>query len=191
MGTAEGSSELEPQAAGRRSQRFLQFEFGQQLARYGMKMKKRYSPFDYTITINRKDRYLVVSSPQFGFQVATGQLDLRHASPEGIGEAVIRVLASISQRLRNLELCGEAHPEPKKPAEILGGGIVSISEAAKLLGIHPATLRKAAREGWIRSKKTPGGHLRFSLEALASYLAAEGRNPSEVTNHEIRELKLA
>jgi excisionase family DNA binding protein len=53
---------------------------------------------------------------------------------------------------------------------------LSVTEAAKRLNIHPATLREWADRGRIRMFRTPGGHRRFSgddVDALASDAAPE------------------
>ena len=39
---------------------------------------------------------------------------------------------------------------------------ITLSEASKLLGVHPATLRQWSDEGKVRIFRTPGGHRRFS-----------------------------
>jgi len=46
---------------------------------------------------------------------------------------------------------------------------LSLSEAAELLGVHPATVRNWADEGKIPSRRTAGNHRRFSKEALLRY----------------------
>jgi excisionase family DNA binding protein len=53
---------------------------------------------------------------------------------------------------------------------------LSLTEAAKRLKVHPATLREWADRGRVRTFRTPGGHRRFSVEdvdALASAAAPE------------------
>lgn len=39
---------------------------------------------------------------------------------------------------------------------------LSLSDASKLMGVHPATLRQWSDEGKVRIFRTPGGHRRFS-----------------------------
>jgi excisionase family DNA binding protein len=39
---------------------------------------------------------------------------------------------------------------------------LTLSEASRLLGVHPATLRQWSDEGKVRIFRTPGGHRRFS-----------------------------
>lgn len=39
---------------------------------------------------------------------------------------------------------------------------LTLSDASKLLGVHPATLRQWSDEGKVRIFRTPGGHRRFS-----------------------------
>jgi excisionase family DNA binding protein len=48
---------------------------------------------------------------------------------------------------------------------------LSLTEAAKRLNIHPATLREWADRGRIRTFRTPGGHRRFSGEDVAAVAA--------------------
>ena len=55
---------------------------------------------------------------------------------------------------------------------------VSIHEAAMLMGVSPATLRRWSDAGDIRTFTTPGGHRRFSLTAIAGLLPAVGSMPA-------------
>jgi excisionase family DNA binding protein len=55
---------------------------------------------------------------------------------------------------------------------------VSIHEAALLMGVSPATLRRWSDAGDIRTFTTPGGHRRFSLTAIAGLLPAVGSMPA-------------
>jgi excisionase family DNA binding protein len=50
------------------------------------------------------------------------------------------------------------------------GHWLSLKEASDLLGIHFTTLRKWADEGQIRVFRTPGGHRRFSVSDLRTFL---------------------
>ncbi len=47
---------------------------------------------------------------------------------------------------------------------------VTLSAAAKLLGVHPATLRHWADTGQVPSYRTPGGHRRFDAADLHAFL---------------------
>lgn len=51
---------------------------------------------------------------------------------------------------------------------------VSIHEAATLIGVSPATLRRWSDAGDIRAFTTPGGHRRFSRSAIAGLLPVDG-----------------
>jgi excisionase family DNA binding protein len=56
---------------------------------------------------------------------------------------------------------------------------VGLSEASRLLGISPATLRRWSDAGRLRVYTTPGGHRRFSQAALERLLPADrSRRPS-------------
>ena len=50
---------------------------------------------------------------------------------------------------------------------------VSLSEASRLLGVSPATVRRWSDAGRLRAFTTPGGHRRFSRTALQRLLPAD------------------
>ena len=47
---------------------------------------------------------------------------------------------------------------------------LTLSEASKLLGVHPATLRQWVDAGQVPSFRTPGGHRRFLAADLRTFL---------------------
>lgn len=56
---------------------------------------------------------------------------------------------------------------------------VGLSEASRLLGVSPATLRRWSDAGRLRVFTTPGGHRRFSRSALERLLPADrNRRPT-------------
>lgn len=55
---------------------------------------------------------------------------------------------------------------------------VGLTEAAKLLGVHPATVRNWADRGLLPSQKTPGGHRRFRRSDLVQWHEGQRANPS-------------
>lgn len=56
---------------------------------------------------------------------------------------------------------------------------VGLTEASRLLGVSPATLRRWSDAGRVRVFTTPGGHRRFSRAALQRLLPADrSRRPS-------------
>lgn len=56
------------------------------------------------------------------------------------------------------------------PAEWL-----SLQQASKVLGVHPATLRSWSDRGHIASRRTPGGHRRFRRADLEAWLESQHR----------------
>ena len=48
-------------------------------------------------------------------------------------------------------------------------GLVSVAEAAKALGVSPATVRRACDAGVLPCRRSPGGHRRFDLAALEGF----------------------
>ncbi len=55
---------------------------------------------------------------------------------------------------------------------------LTLSEAAERLGVHPATLRAWADEGYIKSFRTPGGHRRFLASEVEAMVAPAGEAPA-------------
>ena len=56
---------------------------------------------------------------------------------------------------------------------------MGLSEASRLLGVSPATLRRWSNAGRLRVFTTPGGHRRFSRDALERLLPADrSRRPT-------------
>ena len=58
------------------------------------------------------------------------------------------------------------------------GGWLSVSAAARALGVSPSTLRLWASDGRVPHVRTAGGHRRFDPEALRQWLA---RQPARTT----------
>lgn len=132
--------------------------------------QRHFSVFDYTITLTRKHRYLVVSSPEFGIQIASNYVDLDNLSSEEIGMSVLQLIRQMDVRLNQMHLRGEKAPKPLRARGVnalLDREYLSSREAAKVLGVSTATLRKMVKSGSVRAEKTPGGHLRFATDALA------------------------
>ncbi len=63
----------------------------------------------------------------------------------------------------------------RKKAE---GPWLSVSAAARALGVSPSTLRLWASEGRVPHVRTAGGHRRFDPEALRQWLARQPARPS-------------
>jgi excisionase family DNA binding protein len=58
---------------------------------------------------------------------------------------------------------------------------ISLRRAADILGVHPATVRNWADRGELTSRRTPGGHRRFSKSELINYAQSQGElQPVEV-----------
>ncbi|MFN8470993.1 MAG: helix-turn-helix domain-containing protein [Anaerolineae bacterium] len=50
-----------------------------------------------------------------------------------------------------------------------------LNEAAQRLGVHPTTLRRWADDGQVPFMVTPGGHRRFSVDALDEFIRTRNR----------------
>lgn len=72
----------------------------------------------------------------------------------------------------------EVRPAPP-PEE--GGGrmpqLLSVSAAARMLGVSSSSLRAWAAAGRVPHLRTPGGHRRFEVDELVSWLAERGGAP--------------
>ena len=72
------------------------------------------------------------------------------------------------------------------------GEWMSVHEAASLMGVSPATLRRWSDAGDIRTFTTPGGHRRFSRSAIAGLLpdeATQGPTPDQLDGTRARLLR--
>ena len=80
-----------------------------------------------------------------------------------------------SRRAGPASAAASATPAPPlpSPARRRSAGWLSLSEASRVLGISPGTLRRWADGGSVPVFTTPGGHRRFSRAALAALLPSE------------------
>lgn len=58
-------------------------------------------------------------------------------------------------------------------------GWISLSKASAMLGVHSMTLRRWSDSGKFPSYRTPGGHRRFSLNDIESYLERNQVTPAD------------
>ena len=56
---------------------------------------------------------------------------------------------------------------------------IGLSKAARLLGVHPSTVRAWADGGKLQVHRTPGGHRRFLLSEIERWSVDRGRRASE------------
>lgn len=73
---------------------------------------------------------------------------------------------------------GGHSPVGERPVPRVGGPrLLSVSAAARLLGVSPSSLRAWAAAGRVPCVRTPGGHRRFELDELVRWLAERGGAP--------------
>ena len=77
--------------------------------------------------------------------------------------------------------------EPRTPPRIEGPRLLSVSAAARLLGVSSSSLRAWAAAGRVPHVRTPGGHRRFELDELVRWLAERGGAPP-APQHRLQEL---
>ena len=65
-------------------------------------------------------------------------------------------------------------PSPRAPAE---SRLLTVSAAARLLGVSSSSLRAWAAAGRVPHVRTPGGHRRFELDELIRWLSERGGAP--------------
>ncbi len=53
--------------------------------------------------------------------------------------------------------------------------LITIKEASTLLGVHPQTLRRWEKSGFIKSFRVNNGWRRYDLEDLRKFLNGKGR----------------
>ena len=61
--------------------------------------------------------------------------------------------------------------------------ILNAREAAEFLGISKNTLYRMEKEGYIIPFRTPGGHRRYEVRMLETYLENSRRNSSSSTRN--------
>ena len=66
----------------------------------------------------------------------------------------------------------------QQPAAAGDERLLTIGQAAELLGVHPLTMRNWSEKGTIRCLRTPGGHRRYRLRDLQRLLAAPQDEPA-------------
>jgi excisionase family DNA binding protein len=54
---------------------------------------------------------------------------------------------------------------------------LNLEEAARLLGVCPATVRRYTNRGWLQHHRTMGNQRRFKLSGIVNFVEAFGRNP--------------
>jgi excisionase family DNA binding protein len=67
--------------------------------------------------------------------------------------------------------------DPTLSVEYESPRLLSVSAAAKLLGVSSSSLRAWAAAGRVPHVRTPGGHRRFELDELVRWLAERGGSP--------------
>ena len=55
---------------------------------------------------------------------------------------------------------------------------ITLTEASRLLGVHPMTLRGWVDAGLIHAFRTPGGHRRFQIDELRNFLNRHQASPA-------------
>lgn len=68
-------------------------------------------------------------------------------------------------------------PATRAPVRPEGPRLLSVSAAARLLGVSSSSLRAWAAAGRVPHVRTPGGHRRFELDELVRWLADRGGAP--------------
>lgn len=78
---------------------------------------------------------------------------------------------------RRPELNEETRIETEPPEAPDGSELLSVSAAARMLGVSPSSLRAWAAAGRVPHRRTQGGHRRFEFDALVAWLAERGGGP--------------
>lgn len=65
---------------------------------------------------------------------------------------------------------------------------LSLSDAAKLLGVHPSTVRLWSDKGVLPTHKTQGGHRRYKSSEIALWAEANVKSPEIQTEHMLQEV---
>ena len=124
----------------------------------------------YPLIIQVLHGYLMVYSPDFDYRVA------EKYDPNLPGQSELMILKmrrEILSLMKRKATRNEEVPSPSSPMRLfedLDPDTLSVSEAARLLRISAATIRRMAETGRIKSRKTPGGHRRFARKDVLAHL---------------------
>ncbi len=65
---------------------------------------------------------------------------------------------------------------------------LSLSDAAKVLGVHPSTVRLWSDKGVLPTHKTQGGHRRYKSSEITLWSEASGKSPEIKNEHMMQEV---
>jgi len=65
---------------------------------------------------------------------------------------------------------------------------LSLSDAAKILGVHPSTVRLWSDKGVLPTHKTQGGHRRYKVSEISLWAEASIKSPEIQTEHMMQEV---
>ena len=65
---------------------------------------------------------------------------------------------------------------------------LSLSDAAKILGVHPSTVRLLSDKGVLPTHKTQGGHRRYKSSEIALWAGASSKSPEIQTEQMMQEV---
>lgn len=129
----------------------------------------RHSPHHYLLVFEYQAGHRTIYSPDFDFRFTIPI----SSDPNRYALAAMQIIwQEIESRLKALDAKGLPHPTPRKwsdlsPTTAAAGARpeqqenVSVAEAAELLGISEATVRRLANSGQLKAQLTPGRHRRF------------------------------
>lgn len=138
-------------------------------------MKHSHAPFEYPVVIKQTLDFIVVSVPDLGITMTeelppAGRINKDYVTKIAttLAKTWIRVnKLMIDRSIANIEL-----NSPSKIRQTLGVKTdkeISAPRVAKILGVHPDTVRRMADRGELPCFYTPGGHRRFLEGHIESF----------------------
>lgn len=125
----------------------------------------------YALTVKIVHHYLVISSEEWDIQIVAGSLSsypgMQKLTSVSIGQAVLKAFSEIQNKMEGLEK--NKLPRPKVPGS-RNQLTLKIGDAARILGVSPGTVRRLTQRGRLKQTVTPGGHRRYSLDDLRTFL---------------------
>lgn len=140
-------------------------------------MRKLSHPLEYPLVIKQVGEYITVSIPDHGVslsEIVGFYPKFDTAFMTRLNSLILKAEKRVIDRMKNLEAIEKKEWRPpskiKESVSIDSKDLFSTREAAKILGVSEATLKRWESSGKIKATKTLGGHRKFRPSEISEKL---------------------